>query len=418
MLLSACFPTFLTGPCADFGLTSRTRPWPGIGKCIFDDDTGVITDLQSVHEAWSYIRVHLELYAAMQRLGLIPSHQWLPRLSYFVPFTETSPIPAPPPIPETLNPQTLLSWVGSAFISAAPFLIWVMTQRMVRDWKPQIWAVIFKRLPSTVLYGKHVPPPPPAPPSLPSTPHESESRENAPRSTNGEDRVEGDGPIAGLADDSADPVDSDLLGLWPPDEEMTAAEGESGPEEELRGPDVGTGANDDFGSDEEDNEGVSATLISFDVEATESTDAPTGLWSAELRPSQGPVPTGTPPPLYLDTLLTQLPPLMASHIITDGVARIIIAPYESVALRLAARAFCLRHGLPMTSILGTSLLSGLNWVSAVNFLGVELVYFSLSGEIWAIFTGISQWFHMSEAEWKEKDGPELNWYENWWWMTW
>lgn len=332
----------------------------------------------------------MQLFVAMQRLGLIPSNRWLPGPTYFIPFTDESPIQAPLP-PDSLHPQALLSWVGSVFISATPFLVWVMTQRLIRDWKPQIWAEIFKKLPSTVFYGKRVPPPPPPP----SIRRGNSSRENRSQSSSGDDRVGEDETTVG-ATHGSEAID------------------ESDPAERPRRPSAAATTGDDFASDEEDNEGVSATLISFDVEATESTDAPAGLWSAELRPSQNSLPAGVPQPVYLDTLLTQLPALMASHILTDAIARIIIAPYEATALRLAARAYCLRHGLPYGHILSTNLLSGLGWVSAVNFLGVELLHLSLLGEVWTVFTSLAQWFHLSEDEWKEADGKELNWYAGWW----
>lgn len=163
---------------------------------------------------------------------------------------------------------------------------------------------------------------------------------------------------------------------------------------------------DDFGSDDEDNEGVSATLISFDVEPTESDNAPPGLWSAELRPSSSPDSrsNGAAPPVYLDTLLTQLPALIASHIFTDAITRALVAPYEATALRLVARMYRLRQGLSCWDIYNANMLSGITSTSLVNFLGTELLYLTLSGEVWAVFTGIAQWFHMTEEEWKEDEG--------------
>jgi hypothetical protein len=163
---------------------------------------------------------------------------------------------------------------------------------------------------------------------------------------------------------------------------------------------------DDYGSDEEDNDGIRATLISFDVEATESTDAPQGLWSAELRPSvantdsRGSI---SSQPTYLDTLLTQIPALLASHMLSNSITRLLMTPYDATALRLVARAYCLRNGLPCEDICQTNLLSGLSWTSAMNYLWTEFIHLLLTTEVWAVFTGLSQWYHFSEEEWAAEE---------------
>ncbi|KAJ2974987.1 hypothetical protein NQ176_g5768 [Zarea fungicola] len=116
-------------------------------------------------DVWSYFRTHLKYFASMQRLGLIPADQWLPRPSYFIPFTQDSPIPAPPPL-EGFDPASLIRWTGNAIVNATPFLLWVVVLRVVRDLQPEVWAYIFRKLPSTAFRGRRIPPPPP----LPATP--------------------------------------------------------------------------------------------------------------------------------------------------------------------------------------------------------------------------------------------------------
>ncbi|KAH7165996.1 hypothetical protein EDB81DRAFT_269387 [Dactylonectria macrodidyma] len=344
-----------------------------------------------VHEIWSYLRVHLELYVALQRLGLVPSrqcNQWFPGPSYFIPFTKTSPIPAPPPI-QGFTPHALMQWVGGLFISAAPFLVWVMTQRMVRDWKPKIWNEILSHLPNTGFAGRRIPPPPPPTSWRPTNEPPRRRRSEAHQNREAEEDVS---PLRA--------VDGQL-----PDTPVEAVRRQS--TFSVRG--------DDYASDEEEMEGVSATLISFDVEASESTEAPAGLWSAELRPSvaSDANAAANAQPLYLDTMLTRLSPLMASHIFTDAVARILMAPYEATALRLLARTYCLREGLPYGDICNVNLLSGLSMTAILNFLGVEFIHLSISGDIWAAFTGLSQWLHKTEEEWKQAEADKsLGWLDD------
>ncbi|KAH6987617.1 hypothetical protein BKA56DRAFT_669239 [Ilyonectria sp. MPI-CAGE-AT-0026] len=352
---------------------------------LWNNRTDRIMARRCVHEIWSYLRVHLELYIALQRLGLISSSQWFPGPSYFVPFTEASPIPAPPPL-QGFTPHSLLQWVGGLAISATPFLVWVMTQRMVRDWKPKIWNEILSRLPNTGFSGRRVPPPPP-PSSWRPTNDSSRRRRSEPHQI----REAGD----------------DVSPLRAVDGQLPDT-----PVEAVRRQSTFSARGDDYASDEEEMEGVSATLISFDVEASESTEAPAGLWSAELRPSvaSDANTVANSQPLYLDTMLTRLSPLMASHIFTDAVTRILMSPYEATALRLIARTFCLRRGLPCDEICNVNLLSGLNLTTLINFLGIEVLHLTISGEVWGAFTGLSQWFHKTEEEWKQAEADKaLGW---------
>lgn len=344
-----------------------------------------------VNNVWSYIRVHLELYAALQRLDLTQSTMLLPSPKFFIPFTNESPMPPPPP-PSDFSFPSLLRWLGEAVISTAPFLIWVLGQRVWRDWRPDFWKYIHGKLPSTELQSKRhrlcvsqVSSPPPPPPPSSATPQ----RLNDP-------------------DDSWTLVSDSQGDSTQPSSDMPAqgADAANHPDsvEAVRRPSSYSTRGDDYASDEEDTaEGVSATLISFDVEATESApDAPTGLWSAELRPSavQDLRSSANQPSVYLDTMLTRLPASVAAHVLAGAVARLVLVPYEGAALRLASRTWRLHQGLPSSDIYGPNMLREATWISVVNFLGCQLLHLTLCSEIWAVFTGISQWYHMTEEEWR------------------
>ena len=336
--------------------------------------------------------MHLELFAALQRLGLIRSTQLLPTWRYFVPFTEDSLIPAPPPL-ANFTIQSLLQWAGQAFISATPLLLWALTPRAMKDWQPGVWQRVISRLPSPIFRGRAIGPLPPeqAPANIPPPPPDS------PPPPEPEIHEE----PAQMEDGGDDVPQSTPEGSPPPAQQSPG---------HVRRQSLYSAAGvEDYGSDDDEHEVVSAALISFDVEATEATDVPPqGLWSAELRPSVGPEPRAGSAllPTYLSTMLTRLPSLMAAKIMTDAIVRLSIAPYEAMALRLAARAFCAPHGLPSEHILGLHLLSGLNLTWFVNFFGTELAHLVLSGEVWSMFTSISQYFHMSEEEWNEYEGKE------------
>ncbi|KAF4980964.1 hypothetical protein FZEAL_3139 [Fusarium zealandicum] len=302
---------------------------------------------------------------------------WLPGFSFFIPFTQESPIFAPPPL-TSLSVQSLLQWAGGVCICATPFLCWIMTQRMVRDWRPQVWAHIYKKLPSTGFPPGTVPTY--GPPDRIS--HRTE------QSSHDRTVTEDVSPIRA--------VDGQL-----PDD--------PGPVEAVRRPSTFSARGDDYASDEDENEGLGATLISFDVEATEASDsAPAGLWSAELRPSIADT-RGAAGPLttFCDTMLTQLPPLIASHVLADAVVRLLATPYEAMALRLVARTFRARLGLPCYDICSISILSDLTVTSITNFLGSQLLHLAICGEVWACFTMLSQVLHQSPEEWREAEERKM-----------
>ncbi|RTE76910.1 hypothetical protein BHE90_008601 [Fusarium euwallaceae] len=333
-----------------------------------------------VHEMWAYARTHIELYVALQRLGLVSSSSMLPSLSFFVPFSADSPIPAPPPL-DGLSIQSVLQWIGGVCISATPFLLWVMTQRLIRDLRPQLWSIILPRLPNTS-------PPLGTPPNWGPT--------DRPR-----DRDRTENTHSRSATNDVSPLRA-IDGQVPND---------TGPVEAVRRPSTFS-MRDDF-SDEDENEGANATLISFDVEATEaSSDGPQGLWSAELRPSVNDA-RGLSSPSYVDTLLTQLPPLLANYIFSESAIRILTAPYESMSLRLLARTFRLRLGLPSHDIFNVNLLSGLNSTLVINFLSSQFIHLVLCSELWAGFATISELLHTTPEEWKEaEDQKEGEWRED------
>jgi hypothetical protein len=250
-----------------------------------------------------------------------------------------------------------------------------MSQRLIRDWRPQIWARIFRWLPNTG--------------SLPGV-------------TNS--WVPADRPRDRSEHRRAQSTVNDVSPIRPIDGQMP---NDTGPVEAVRRPSTFSARGDDYATDEEDTEGLSATLISFDVEATaETSEAPPGLWSAELRPSVEARGALMPTTTYCDTMLTQLPPLIASHIFADAVLRLATAPWEATALRLMAHSFRQRLNLPTHDICEINIFSQLNLTFAINFLGTQVLHLALCGEIWAAFTTVATVLHTTPDEWREAEAEE------------
>ena len=161
---------------------------------------------------------------------------------------------------------------------------------------------------------------------------------------------------------------------------------------------------EDYGTDEEDAELVNPTLISFDVDTSETTaDHNAGIWSAELRPSVAADSRvqAAEDPVYMVNPLTQLPSILGADILTNFVAYVACTPTDALALRGVARAFTEKRGLPQDRMFDSSLWSNLSLRGVVNIVGLEVLRLMISGDAWALTTVVSQWLHVTEEEWKD-----------------
>ncbi|KAF9880974.1 hypothetical protein CkaCkLH20_01124 [Colletotrichum karsti] len=358
--LGTGLPTFLSGHAFKMA-TYYLYPFPRKNKLI--------------NAGLSYIRVHLQLYVFLQRLDIIPSNKWFPSLSFFIPGSSSSPIAAPEPPPD-FSAASLARYAGAWAFNALPFVSFVIWGQVWTEVTGHLWQEFYGRLPNTVHQRK--PPPPPLPPQAPIAQIPDPEPELEPAHEE---------PFSEVHDETND--------------DITQETSEAAPVQAVRRPSTFSARGDDYGSDDEEDGGVSATLISFDVEATESTDAPPGLWSAELRPSAGPEGSGYGHTVqYLDTMLTRLPACLASDIFTVISGYILVSPYEAFALRLVARSYRHRMGLPLNDIHEINIFSGMTMRGVTNFLGLEFIHLVIAGELWALVTGLAHWFHLTEEEWK------------------
>ena len=161
---------------------------------------------------------------------------------------------------------------------------------------------------------------------------------------------------------------------------------------------------EDYGTDEEDAELVNPTLISFDVDTSDSTtDQHPAGWSAELRPSvvADARSQQAEAPIYMVNPLTKLPSILGADILTNFVAYLVCTPTDALALRGMARAFAEKRGLPRDRMFDPNLWSNLSLRGIINILGLEVLRLVISGDAWALTTVVSQWLHVTEEEWKD-----------------
>jgi hypothetical protein len=146
----------------------------------------------------------------------------------------------------------------------------------------------------------------------------------------------------------------------------------------------GRPSNRDDSSDEEDHEMSQQTLITFDVEATEMTEATMGTWSAELRSANEPPPRET---TYQITALTMLPPLLAAEGLSSVLAGLALIPLEAIMVRTLARAYRRSAGLGTTDLFAGR---AIPWRTVPNVIAVHATELAVTAGVWATFTIVSQ----------------------------
>ncbi|KAL2157614.1 hypothetical protein VTH06DRAFT_5993 [Thermothelomyces fergusii] len=337
---------------------------------------GVIKKTPLTRYVTAYIRLHLAIYAFFQRTGILPFRNWLPNWRFFIPGSSLSPI-CLPPAPTSFRPRGIVQWLGAFALAAAPFagfylytklytvltrvLRYTIHQHLPRPYnssrRRRDWAPLSREDPDFDFVEQHSDENVPAtPPTTATTPTTTDPSPNTALRRQSTISLRGGSDNSNISNnyDSSNNADRPAP------------------------------SHDDFVSDDEDTDIISATLISFDVEATDPTspdagphssgsngashhnhggggggDAP-GVWSAELRPSfaDGSRPgggAGLPggsgrEPLYRETVLTRLPAILATDVLAITPARLAMLPFAvSVWLGLT-RPYMARMGLPLDDL--------------------------------------------------------------------
>ena len=139
-------------------------------------------------------------------------------------------------------------------------------------------------------------------------------------------------------------------------------------------------------SDDEDDEVTHATLISFDVEATEAVENSLGTWSAELRSANEPKPSKEIE--YRVTGMTMLPPILATEGLREIIAGMLLMPLEAVMVRVIGRGYRESAGATVFDLYRIKP-SGFALGNLISAFGLQLV---VTGIVWAGFTVGTQWW--------------------------
>ncbi|KAK8003447.1 hypothetical protein PG989_003166 [Apiospora arundinis] len=386
---------------------------------------------------------HLEIFTILQRLDLIPSSAWLPSPLFFIPFSSTSPFVAPPRA-ETINASSIATWTGQLAVNLAPYAAFYLMRRLIT--KLDVGTAIFRLLPRPYNNGfilradPRAPPPRPPPeshnPPIPESPtlgaadREIRHVRNPSQDAATLQALEGGGSSAAAAAAGDQGIPLGALRRH----STFSNRGAPG----SGGGGAGGGSGDqDYGTDEEDTDMINPTLISFDVDTSETTEPPAGVWSAELRPSYSGQPSGgdnnrssyastgsnLEKKLYMVTPLTLTPTTLAADNLCRFLVNVVCAPAEALVLRAMARNF-LQSGRALHQLLlpsvsssssataaataaGMDLLLPLNlrdfwsWRRVGSALAINMLQLLIHAEIWTFMTVASQSFHVSEEVWRE-----------------
>jgi len=336
-----------------------------------------ISDYMITYACW-----HLDIFTFMQRAGLASSTAILPSWRFFVPGSSISPIFIPP-LPGSFNLHNVLGWLSRCALGTLPVVGYHLFCNASNWATITFCGLILDKIPrphntrkrrqrkdSAAQQSRLIP-------ATPSTSASRAANEEDPR--NGRD-IERSEPTLQVLEGEAS---NDALPVGGVRRQSAVS---------VRG--------DEFASDDEDEGMVSATLISFDVEATESTDSTPGVWSAELRPNLSDVRSTTnQEPVYRDTALFRLPPILAADAIGITLTRILLAPYEShMWLGYVARLFA-RSGHSMRGLHEFGFLQACSWRRMVNIVGLEMILLLLQGEAWGLIMMLAGNSVYSEEEW-------------------
>jgi hypothetical protein len=305
--------------------------------------------------SFCYVTLHFRMFAILQQLNLIRSSKLLPSFRSFIPFSHASPLQFPP-LP-ALSLTSIGSWGASLLWAAAPMLIILAHGKFKYMVARIMYRPIYKILPrpsgDSIFSGLNI--------AAPTMEYDTPDRPTDERSRyRSED----------------EPTLRALEGLPALDRTETR------PRQTER---------DQDSSDEEEEEMTHATLISFDVEATDVVESSLGTWSAELRSANEPKPSQDLK--YRVTGLTMLPPIMATEGLREIAAGIIVMPLEALMVRVIGKAYRKSAGLSMEDIYGWGV------PSLWNLITVLTVQLAVTGVIWAGFTAGTQWL---AARWRAR----------------
>ncbi|CAK7227887.1 hypothetical protein SEUCBS140593_006727 [Sporothrix eucalyptigena] len=438
--------------------------------------------------ALKYVRLHLQAFMCLQRLSIIPAYPILPSpfsfALFFVPFSGHSPIFRLPSFPAEVSFGAVAQWVAEALICVVPMAAFYCFLELRDNIMHKINYIVFDALdvPSNppVKRPMHeydpftgdwrlaglptvevLPPRPPVPPP-PQPQPEQTSTSRGERPTIPPPPAESQRPFTDTVDNSDSNVSrrnaidgQEEAGAGSGSSEATPTQDQQSTTPTPGSPNAaprrrntvssGGGGVDGYNSEEEDFE-LSATLISFDVEAGSAGDAPPNAWSAELRQTaavsigfepneaytgdvdddglgpeydedgyrrggrlpgeynRGVYYPNVPAPFYSDTMLSRLPATIFAAGAASVISSILLSDCESAVVRLLAHSWRNQQGLPVADLHGFSVLPFLpGWTLSLNatnhFAFVILLETAVQATGTLVTLGMAWLFRGSHPKW-------------------
>ncbi|KAK4178368.1 hypothetical protein QBC36DRAFT_385966 [Triangularia setosa] len=342
-----------------------------------------------------YVRLHLVVYTTFQRFGIIPATELLPNWKFFIPGSNISPI-AIPPLPTSLCPVGILKWIGGTVLGLAPlcgfFAYMLIYNHVAKFFRMKIICNL--PLPSTPRPAKRR--------ALQDiTPVQPTFTLELPHPAEQQLIVAGSPPIP-----PPPPPPPARTSSTPTRRQSITATTTPGAGIPL--------VSDDYASEEEEIE-VSATLISFDVEAADPTPNSSsgnaadtinpGVWSAELRPNptENNRASQSRERTFRDNKLRRLPAALATDVFAIGPSRLIMSPFAALCWTAMIRPYLARAGRweELAGVNEIGLFGAFSWEGVWSLIGMELVLFNLMGSVWTVLSGLAWRAKMDEEEWEE-----------------
>lgn len=356
----------------------------------------------------TYIRLHLEIFSFLQRVGLNPTDTILPTLEFFVPGTSISPLPIPP-LPSSFTFGSAITWLGTCAVGLAPFAGFYLWKRYSIQLTDILKYKYHSVIPAPVNRRKWFR----QPLGDVTSQYYPEGGGPPPGATeNGlpEDGTFGNG--SGSALDSHTEAAAFPVGTVQPRRQSTVS-GTARPP---------GSAEDEFGSDDDgENEMVRAAIISIEVGPAEPANgAPgnnaTGDVLGEIRPHMENKPDTPHEPVYRENTFTLLPSFFAASILGLSTFRIISTPWEAFTLSSIAGLYAARGHGPMGRLPGGEvwgLMNGLGvrglftpWRRWESTLALEMILFNGVGWAGLGLSWILMRSKMSDEEWEEREKKE------------
>ncbi|KAM7204361.1 hypothetical protein V8F33_001663 [Rhypophila sp. PSN 637] len=347
----------------------------------------------------SYLRLHLEIFSFLQRVGLSPTDTFLPTWRFFLPGTSISPLPVPP-LPTSLNPSSVAGWIGTFALGLAPFAGFYLFKR---------YSIAFTDI-LKFKYHSVIPAPRPRNPKRSRAPLGDVTSQYYP---DGSDLEPEDATIFPHGNGGAD------LGGGP-NEVAAFPVGTIGPRRQSTASITSRprgSREDEFASDDEaENEEWRRAVITVELAPAESTtNLPGGNNDlAEIRP-QTEENGNTQPyePVYRVSKFTLLPSYFAASILGLSTFRLISTPWEAFTLSSIARLYATRGAEGTVVGFGGLVMNGLSWRGIFtpwqrweSTLGLEGFLFNGLSFAALGLTWILKKSKVSEEEWEEREKRE------------